>query len=95
MNLFMGLLSRDNNTPSIMRFAFVFSILISNLTLWGAWIVMSIYQGNLVNIPSGVVEAYSFANGAAFLGKSMQSFAERHRYNDTNIPMAKSNMGVL
>jgi len=59
------------------RFAFLFSVLLSNVVLWFAWLLACIYARTLVDIPEGVYTAYGLANGVAFLGKGMQSFAER------------------
>jgi len=105
-NTIMGLLSSGVDTPSVMRFAFLFSVIFSNIIVWYTWLIVCIWTRSLVNIPPGVVEAYGFANGAAFVGKSLQSFAERPKYHtgtdenpyspiQKNNPMGKSNIEVF
>ncbi len=102
----MGLLSSGVDTPSVMRFAFLFSVLFSNIVVWYTWLFVCIWTRSIVNLPPGVVEAYGFANGAAFVGKSLQRFAERPKYytsSDDNPyppsqrkdPMGKSNIEVF
>lgn len=64
-------------TQSAGRFGFLFSVLLSNVVVWCAWLVVSFCSRTLVDIPEGVYITYGIANGVAFLGKGIQSFAER------------------
>ncbi len=97
IKFFMDLLSSGIDTPSIMRFAFLLQVLMSNIVVWYIWVFACVWTRSLVNIPPGVVECYLAANGTAFLGKGVQSFAERPRYNIPKAvePTAKSDVEVL
>ncbi len=64
-------------SPSAGRFAFLYSVLVSNSVVWYAWLFVSVWTRTLVDIPEGVYIAYGIANGVAFAGKGVQSFAER------------------
>lgn len=66
-----------NGTQSAGRFGFLYSVLVSNTVLWYVWLFVSIWTRTLVNIPEGVYIAYGIANGMAFAGKGVQSFAEK------------------
>ena len=64
-------------TQSAGRFGFLFSVLLSNVVVWYAWLFVSIWTRALADIPEGVYITYGIANGVAFMGKGIQSFAER------------------
>lgn len=66
-----------NGTQSAGRFGFLYSVLVSNTVLWYVWLFVCIWTRTLVNIPEGVYIAYGIANGMAFAGKGVQSFAEK------------------
>jgi len=68
-------------TPSSGRFAFLFSVIVSNTAVWYTWVVVCIWTRSIVNIPDGVGLALAVCNGAAFIGKGIQSFAERPMQN--------------
>jgi uncharacterized membrane protein YraQ (UPF0718 family) len=70
------------SSQSSIRFAFLVSVLLSNIVMWYAWLFLSILKMELVDIPDGVVYAYAAANGISFVGKAAQSFAER-KTNDS------------
>ena len=81
---FKELISPRNGQSSA-RFAFLFSILLSNIVVWGTWLVVCVYKKDIINIPDGVVMAYAAAQGLSFIGKVGQRFAERGEgNNDTN-----------
>jgi len=65
------------NSQSSGRFGFLYSVLLSNSVVWYTWMFLCIWTRSMVNIPDGVWMAYGIANGAAFAGKGIQSFAER------------------
>jgi hypothetical protein len=68
-------------TASAGRFAFLLSVILSNVVLWYAWLFVCTWTRTLVDIPEGVYTAYAIANGVAFAGKGVQSFAERPQAN--------------
>jgi hypothetical protein len=70
-----------NGSASAGRFGFLYSVLVSNTVVWYTWLIICILKKDLVNIPEGVYTALAVANGAAFIGKGMQSFAERPQIN--------------
>ncbi len=77
---FRELISTDGE-QSAGRFGFLFSIILSNIVVWYTWLFVCIWTRNLVDIPVGVYTAYGIANGVAFAGKGVQSFAERPSFN--------------
>lgn len=93
----MQLLSTGTDTPSMMRFAFLFSVIVSNVIVWYVWLFVCIWTRSLVNIPPGVVEIFAYANGISFIGKGLQSFAESSRRTTKTIEhtSAKSETEVL
>jgi len=93
---FMDLLASGIDTPSVMRFAFLLQVLVSNIVVWYVWVFICIWTRSMANIPPGVVECYLAANGTAFLGKGIQSFAERKYATPVPIEQtAKSTEEVL
>lgn len=74
------------------RFAFLFSVILSNIVVWYTWLFVCLWTRSMVDIPMGVVAAYGAANGISFLGKGLQSFAERTE--ETRATTAKSLMEV-
>ena len=92
MKEFMNLISSDS-AQSSGRFAFLFSIILSNVVVWYTWLFVCIWTRSIVDIPSGVVMVYSAAQGLSFAGKGIQTFAERSerpRYGTMMTPTAKS-----
>jgi hypothetical protein len=67
------------SSQSSARVAFLFTVALSNVVVWFAWIISSIWSHQLVDIPEGVVYIYAAANGISFAGKASQSFAERRK----------------
>jgi hypothetical protein len=68
-------------TPSAGRFAFLLSVILSNVVVWYVWLFVCVWTRTLVDIPVGVYTTYGLANGIAFGGKGIQSFAERPQTN--------------
>jgi hypothetical protein len=64
-------------TQSAGRFGFLLSVILSNVVVWYTWLFVSILTRTMVDIPEGVYITYAIANGVAFAGKGIQSFAER------------------
>ena len=67
-----NLLSPDEKSMSSMRFSFLLSVIISNLTIFGLWFVLSIIKGELLVIPESVFILYGSANGLSISGKIIQ-----------------------
>ncbi len=66
-----------SGTKSAGRFGFLLSVILSNVVVWYAWLFVSTWTRTMADIPEGVYITYGIANGVAFAGKGMQSFAER------------------
>lgn len=75
---FRELLSKDS-LQSAGRFGFLYSVLLSNTVVWYVWLFVCIWTRTVVDIPDGVWMAYGVANGTAFAGKGVQSFAENRK----------------
>lgn len=54
------------------RFAFIITVILSNLSFWGVWIGLSVYRHELQPIPDSVVVIYCLANGIASSLKLIQ-----------------------
>lgn len=61
---------------SSMRFSFIFTMLLSNLCVWLTWLVISICEGKMVDIPQSVLALYGIANGIGFGSKLRQKGKE-------------------
>jgi hypothetical protein len=77
MTNYFNKLINFNDQQSAGRFAFLFSVMLSNIVLWYSWLFCCLWVRALVDIPDGVYISYGIANGVAFAGKGVQSFAER------------------
>lgn len=84
---FASLISSSPDSQSAGRFAFLFQVIVSNTVVWYVWLIACLWTRSIVNMPSGVVEIYGAANGVAFLGKGMQSWAERPKYQTQSKPV--------
>ncbi len=69
--------SEDDNMWSANRFAYVITMLISNLIIWGAILYFVIHQGSFPDIPDGVIFIYGISNGVASITKVWQKREER------------------
>jgi len=81
-------------TQSAGRFAFLFSVLLSNVVVWYTWLFICIWTRTMIDIPLGVYTALGVSNGIAFIGKGVQSFAERpysSPINESVLPITKEN----
>jgi len=67
----------DNCSVSMTRFLSLFTIVLSNIAMWGTWLVICYLEGLIVDIPDGVVYVYAAANGLTLAGKVGQKFAEK------------------
>ena len=63
MNIIKSILSSDQNSMSSVRFAFLFSVIVSNLTVFGLLIAEYILKGSMQTVPDSVLVLYCAANG--------------------------------
>lgn len=71
---------QENATSEIWsstRFAFIFSVLISNIVIFVSVAILIFQNGTIPDIPEGVLFLYALANGIAFTGKVVQKFKEQ------------------
>ena len=69
--------SGDDHMWSANRFAYVFTMFISNLVMWGGVIYLMITLGAFPQIPEGVIFIYGISNGVASMAKVFQKKEER------------------
>jgi len=67
---------KEEGLWSSARFAFLFSIILSNTIMWGAILYFVISTGKFPEVPEGVVWIYGVANGAAGAYKGYQKLQE-------------------
>ncbi len=72
------------------RVGFLFVVAFSNVVFWVMWIIFCFVEGKLAQVPSGIVEVYAIANGAAFVGKAGQSWADRNKGGNDDKPTGKA-----
>jgi len=73
---FLLLLKDGPGSLSSTRFAFLCTVLFSNIILFGLWLGLSIYSCQLMPIPESVIILYSLANGMSLTGKVIQKYLE-------------------
>lgn len=59
------------------RVAYVFTMLISNLVLWGGVLYLVLHSYTFPEIPQGVIFIYGISNGVASIAKVWQKREER------------------
>ena len=69
--------SGDDHMWSANRFAYVFTMLISNLVIWGAVLYLVIHLNAFPEIPQGIIFIYGISNGVASMAKVFQKREER------------------
>lgn len=67
----------DNDQWSSTRFSLLFTVLISNICIFGVWVYISISQKQLAPITSEIITVYSLANGITLTGKVVQKWREK------------------
>lgn len=73
-----SLLQENNDGQwSSTRFALLFTVLISNICIFGVWIYISISQKQMAPISSNLITIYSLANGITLTGKVVQKWREK------------------
>ena len=60
------------------RVSFIFTMLISNIIVWGAILYLVIVNSEFPNIPDSIVVIYGLANGIASAAKLWQKREERY-----------------
>lgn len=80
-----GLLMTGGKESS-MRFTFLFSCIISNITVFGIWSGLSIYEGKILPVHESIIALYCFANGISVTGKLIQkNFEDKYSVNTKTI----------
>lgn len=69
--------SGDDHLWSANRFAYVFTMFISNLIMWGGILYLVIHLSVFPEIPEGVIFIYGISNGVASIAKVWQKREER------------------
>ena len=59
------------------RFAFVFSVLTSNIVVFVSYAYLAFKNGQLPDVPEGTLWLFALANGIAFTGKVVQKNKEQ------------------
>jgi hypothetical protein len=72
---------------STTRFAFLFTVIISNVVIFGVWVAICYHKREIVPIPSEIVTLYSLANGITAASKVIQ---KRFESNNTNASDSQS-----
>lgn len=74
--MFTRLLQEGKDSLSSTRFSFLFSVLVSNISIFGCWLILSCISNTILPIPESVVVLYGLANGLSFSGKVFQRWIE-------------------
>jgi hypothetical protein len=77
--------SSNNHMWSSQRFAYIFTMFISNLVIWGAILYLIIHTGVFPEIPEGIIFIYGISNGVASFAKVWQKKEERFTAKVSNI----------
>ncbi len=79
---FTGMLKENEKDKrwSSQRFAFILTILISNILVWYTYVIISILEHRFVEVPEAIVFLYGLANGIAGASKVFQKIPEQ-RYS--------------
>lgn len=67
----------DDEFWSSNRFAYVFTMLVSNIIMWGCVLLLVIINKEFPEIPQGVIFIYGISNGVASIAKVWQKREER------------------
>ena len=66
-----------DQTWSSTRFAFIFTVSISNISVFLSVLILTIKDGVIPDVPEGILWLYALANGISFTGKVAQKFKEQ------------------
>jgi hypothetical protein len=73
-----------DGTWSTTRFTFLFTVIVSNVVIFGVWVAICYHRRDIVAIPSQIVTIYSLANGIAATSKIVQKRFETNSTDDTD-----------
>lgn len=79
-----GMISNGSLFWKTVRFNLFFTMIISNVSIFGIWIALCIIKSEILSIPESVVLLYATANGIALTGKTAEKIQET-KQNITNI----------
>jgi hypothetical protein len=80
---FSEMLGDGTNRWKTVRFALIFTMILSNLSIFGIWSYLSIVKWQLMDIPEGVLYLYGLANGIIIFGKSFEKRVEGKMFEMT------------
>ena len=75
--------SQDNSWSST-RFSLLYTVLLSNICIFGIWGFVCIVKKEIVSIPADIITLYSLANGITMSGKVIQTRHELKYSNQTS-----------
>jgi|GEM_PF-4162126 len=82
LHLLSSLLKDKNNDVwSSTRFTLLLTVILSNFSIFSVWVVVCLYNKDIINIPSSIITLYSLANGITLSGKVVQ---KRHELKHGN-----------
>lgn len=58
------------------RFSFIFTMLLSNIIVWGLFLILSFIQCKFISVPESVIALYCVSNGIVWTGKIRQKKQE-------------------
>ena len=61
------------------RLAMLFTVILSNIVIFGVWAVVCIMKHDLIIIPSSLITLYGLANGITITGKVTQKRFEGNK----------------
>lgn len=84
----MVITNGEKSSWSSNRVAFLFTMILSNVIVWGAIVYLTLLNGAFPDIPQSIVIIYGAANGIASIAKVWQKREERFQiesngYHDT------------
>ena len=66
------------------RVAYIFTMVLSNLVMWGGILFLAIHLGAFPDVPQGVILIYGISNGVASIAKVWQKREERFEEEASN-----------
>lgn len=78
------ILSSEVSIKNTVRVNLIFTAIISNLSIFGVWIILSSIKGELLPIPESIIILYTAANGIALTGKTAEKIQEQKQNTTDN-----------
>ena len=72
------------NAWSSTRFSFIFSVVMSNIIMFGIICYETVLTGKVPDVPEGAIWMYALANGISFAGKVSQKLGELKNSSKTS-----------